>query len=229
MTTSKKPTVHSIELKRIRMYHLKNQMEDTSQLNDTEIEELIEAYNTLHKEVTTFKEPQETLSNLKSDAYTSVPKVLDSAYIETIEKRLHAYMYLKKRQDVVRKEIAELEAGIVPYGLQDVRMTASYNAEPRGSSGGFHSSTETAALAVIDAIQDARNELAENSIRLRHIDKALAYLNSKQRRIIELLYFKELGDLNNAEVMAIMKTAKKTYYQAKKAALYNLAKALGII
>ncbi|WP_203362429.1 ArpU family phage packaging/lysis transcriptional regulator [Bacillus sp. REN10] len=88
---------------------------------------------------------------------------------------------------------------------------------------------EQEAAGVIDLFPSVRQQDRLNELKVKQIDRALEHsLDFIERRIIEMKYFtsEETKDIN---IYLDLGLKKGKYYEKKRAAIYRLATALGVI
>lgn len=123
-----------------------------------------------------------------------------SSYIEELEERL---------KEAEKSSWADLKA--IQYDKINIKTY------------GITKSTENVALAKIEYIDELNKELIKNkNIKLR-LEKAFKSLKNKEKKLIDLIYFKEV---NYKKCLEILKIEKRAYFYMKDRVVKKIAVSL---
>lgn len=156
---------------------------------------------------------------------TSIPAALRNQFVPIVENRLVEYYQMMRRCEWLRSEIQRREQATIQY---NPKITSTLTETGIGGKGGFHSSTETAVLRPIEALDNLKAELYELKEHMYPMEKALRELTEEQLHFVQVRYFvREVP--SNEQTMQTLIWSRGKYYEVKWRVMFKIADQLKVI
>lgn len=155
-----------------------------------------------------------------------LPVPLRKQYIPIVEERITEYYLRMKRKEKIEGEIERLQQSAMQVSMP--MITASYGAVSGGSGGLPSSSTERAALRVINKVEGLMDELADLEDLMEPMVKVFGELKQEQFDLIKEMFFTKQR-LPDEFVMKKLCWGRQKFYRIKKETLIKVAQKLNVI
>jgi len=130
--------------------------------------------------------------------------------------------FILDEEDTLRRVAERLESARLykKFGFirREIKITPSYAPREHGNTNAISKSTQDVAVWNVDRDEQMKHEYEE-------VINAVALLSKLQRQIIEKRFLED-EDVRDVNVFVELEKSERTYYYAKKKAMFRLAYAL---